>query len=204
MMFTTFLVESIFRNNRLLIISNINSPYKFQESTHGGAGFNSPPLVVLVLMDINHCTGPLELLNELNCEGRTKLAALRKHIDRLDTLSAFRKANVACLLSIERQKKDKKGLVKISSNVTEQLLSISRHLADTTQRSADTLDSLANSSGNVQNTQQELLTTGSVITQSGKLLDKYGRREFTDKVLLFFAFAFFLACVVYIVQKRIF
>nr|CAD7399867.1 unnamed protein product [Timema poppensis] len=136
--------------------------------------------------DINHCTGPLELLNELNCEGRTKLAALRKHIDRLE------------------QKKDKKGLVKISSNVTEQLLSISRHLADTTQRSADTLDSLANSSGNVQNTQQELLTTGSVITQSGKLLDKYGRREFTDKVLLFFAFAFFLACVVYIVQKRIF
>nr|CAD7418863.1 unnamed protein product [Timema cristinae] len=165
-----------------------------------------------------------------------------------DTLSAFRKANVACLLSIERsnkeelfdevseeatlrhrQKKDKKGLVKISSNVTEQLLSISRHLADTTQRSADTLDSLgremsltlvmyscnlhhskanlkfmSNSSGNVQNTQQELLTTGSVITQSGKLLDKYGRREFTDKVLLFFAFAFFLACVVYIVQKRIF
>nr|CAD7418663.1 unnamed protein product [Timema cristinae] len=63
---------------------------------------------------------------------------------------------------------------------------------------------MSNSSGNVQNTQQELLTTGSVITQSGKLLDKYGRREFTDKVLLFFAFAFFLACVVYIVQKRIF
>nr|CAD7586444.1 unnamed protein product [Timema genevievae] len=156
------------------------------------------------VQDINHCTGPLELLNELNCEGRTKLAALRKHIDQLDTLSAFRKANVACLLSIERQKKDKEGLVKISSNVTEQLLSISRHLADTTQRSADTLDSLANSSGNVQNTQQELLTTSSVITQSGKLLDKYGRREFTDKVLLFFAFAFFLACVVYIVQKRIF
>nr|CAD7443888.1 unnamed protein product [Timema bartmani] len=121
--------------------------------------------------------------------------------EHADTLSAFRKANVACLLSIERsnkeelfdqvseeanlrhrQKKDKEGLVKISSNVTEQLLSISRHLADTTQRSADTLDSLANSSGNVQNTQQELLTTGSVITQSGKLLDKYGRREFTDKI----------------------
>nr|CAD7463182.1 unnamed protein product [Timema tahoe] len=146
-----------------------------------------------------------------------------KKLPQRNTLSAFRKANVACLLSIERsnkeelfdqvseeanlrhrQKKDKEGLVKISSNVTEQLLSISRHLADTTQRSADTLDSLANSSGNVQNTQQELLTTGSVITQSGKLLDKYGRREFTDKVLLFFAFAFFLACVVYIVQKRIF
>jgi protein transport protein SEC20 len=46
--------------------------------------------------------------------------------------------------------------------------------------------------------------TGSVIDQSGKLLAKYGRREFTDKVLLLFAFAFFLACVLYIVQKRLF
>lgn len=61
-----------------------------------------------------------------------------------------------------------------------------------------------NSSGNVQGIQDELQTTGSVITQSGKLLAKYGRREFTDKVLLLFAFNFFLACVLYILQKRLF
>lgn len=41
-----------------------------------------------------------------------------------------------------RQRKDKEGLVKMSSDVTEQLLSISRNLADTTQRSADTLETL--------------------------------------------------------------
>lgn len=41
-----------------------------------------------------------------------------------------------------RQRKDKEGLVKMSSDVTDQLLSISRHLADTTQRSADTLETL--------------------------------------------------------------
>ena len=41
-----------------------------------------------------------------------------------------------------RQRKDKEGLVKMSSDVTEQLLSISRHLAETTQRSADTLETL--------------------------------------------------------------
>nr|CAD7443889.1 unnamed protein product [Timema bartmani] len=44
-------------------------------------------LVYVSQSDINHCTGPLELLNELNCEGRTKLAALRKHIDRLESLA---------------------------------------------------------------------------------------------------------------------
>jgi hypothetical protein len=45
-------------------------------------------------------------------------------------------------MSNYRQRRDKEGLVKVSSDVTEQLLSISRHLADTTQRSADTLETL--------------------------------------------------------------
>ncbi|XP_063236628.1 vesicle transport protein SEC20 [Bacillus rossius redtenbacheri] len=208
-------------------------------------------LVKALIQDINHCCGPRELLNELNSEGRAKLATLRQHINQLEALArdedkpsaraalleeveghrqqltssyaAFRKANVACLLSLDRadkeelldaageevalrhrQRRDKEGLVKASSSVTDQLLSISKNLAETAQRSAGTLDSLVNSSSNVHDTQQELLTTGSVILQSSKLLDKYGRREFTDKVLLFFAFAFFLACVVYIIQKRLF
>lgn len=138
-------------------------------------------------------------------------------------MEAFRKANIKAMLAIEksnkeellkpkneetvlrqRQKRDKTGLVKMSTNITDQLLSISRQLADTTQRSADTLDTLATSSMNVQGTQEELMVTASTIGQSGKLLAKYGRREFTDKILLFFAFAFFIACVLYIVQKRLF
>lgn len=136
----------------------------------------------------------------------------------------------------------------MSTSVTDQLLSISRNLADTTQRSAETLETLgnyfflltkkmvfnyvklacskpslveifsstyifnsqipphiaANSSTSVHSTRDELLTTSSVIQQSGTLLAKYGRRELTDKVLLFFAFAFFFACVLYIVHKRLF
>ncbi|KAJ8867395.1 hypothetical protein PR048_031196 [Dryococelus australis] len=208
-------------------------------------------LVKALIQDINHCSGPRELLNDLNSEGRAKLAALRQQINQLEVLAgeedkpadrsalleevvghrqqltssyaAFRKANVSCLLNLDRadkeelmdavgddvalryrQRRDKEGLLKTSSNVTDQLLSISKNLAETTHRSAGTLDSLVNSSGNITDTQQELTTTGSVISQSSKLLDKYSRREFTDKVLLFFAFAFFLACVVYIVQKRLF
>ncbi|PSN48876.1 Vesicle transport protein SEC20, partial [Blattella germanica] len=197
--------------------------------------------------DISTCLGPLEVLDELNRESRFKISNLRKHIEQLEilakehdkeserikilkeveshknqltsTMISFRKANVACMLTINKfskeelfangnedsglhhrqvnliTRKDKEGLVKTSSNVTEQLLSISRHLADTTQ---------PNSSSNVHGTQDELQTTGSVISRSGKLLAKYGRREFTDKVLLLFAFAFFLACVLYIVQKRLF
>lgn len=63
---------------------------------------------------------------------------------------------------------------------------------------------LANSTSNVQDTHDELQTTGSAISQSGKLLAKYDRRESTDKVILFLAFVFFLFCVLYIIQKRLY
>jgi len=39
------------------------------------------------LQDINTCTGPLEVLNELNREGRTKIATLRKQIQQLEILA---------------------------------------------------------------------------------------------------------------------
>lgn len=138
-------------------------------------------------------------------------------------MEAFKKANIKSMLAIEksnkeellkpaneettlrqRQKRDKESLVKMSSSVTDQLLSISRQLADTTQRSADTLDTLVTSSDSVIGTQEELQVTSGAISQSGKLLAKYGRREFTDKVIMFFAFGFFIACAVYIIQKRLF
>ncbi|XP_018329564.1 vesicle transport protein SEC20 [Agrilus planipennis] len=139
------------------------------------------------------------------------------------TMESFKKANIKAMLAIEksnkeellkskdeqtairnRQKPDKKNLAKMSSSVTDQLLSISRQLAETTKRSADTVDVLASSSDSVIGTQEELKVTSTTISQSGKLLAKYGRREFTDKILMFFAFGFFLACVVYIVHKRLF
>ncbi|KAJ8913623.1 hypothetical protein NQ315_013445 [Exocentrus adspersus] len=139
------------------------------------------------------------------------------------TMDAFKKANLKSMLAIEkgakeellkptngenvlrqRQKRDKESMAKASSSITDQLLSISRQLADTTQRSADTLETLVTSSDTVTGTQEEMKLTSGVISQSGKLLAKYGRREFTDKVLMFFAFTFFIACVIYIVQKRLF
>lgn len=138
-------------------------------------------------------------------------------------MDSFKKANIKSMLAIEkntiddlmkphseetvlrnRQKRDKESLVKMNSSVTDQLLSISRQLANTTKRSADTLDALTVSSDTVIGTQEELKMTSGTISQSGKLLAKYGRRDFTDKILMFFAFAFFVFCVIYIIQKRLF
>ncbi|KAJ0180346.1 hypothetical protein K1T71_003750 [Dendrolimus kikuchii] len=140
-------------------------------------------------------------------------------------LREFKEANIASMFAIEKaqredllkpvdndetgvrnrkKKVDRDGLFKMSSGVTEQLLSISRQLADTTQKSQVTLDSLVSSSSTVHGTQSELENTAGTISQSSKLLTKYGRREFTDKVIMFFAFLFFLAVCLYIVQKRLF
>ena len=41
-----------------------------------------------------------------------------------------------------------------------------------------------------------------VFPQGRKLISKYGRRETTDRFLIFFAFAFFWACVFYVLRKR--
>lgn len=206
--------------------------------------------ILFIIKDIQQCNGPLEDLDELNAEGRAKIAALKFSIEHLasiaetetdqkkkvellsavesykeqltTSLAAFRKANVvsACvidklarenLFSIPeerqnalRKRHDKQSLTNASSQVTDKLLSISRHLAETTQRSADTLDTLLTSSDKVGNTKDELEHQQQAIVQSGKLLGKYGRREVTDKALLALAFAFFLACVFYILQKRLF
>lgn len=53
-------------------------------------------------------------------------------------------------------------------------------------------------------TKKELEHQQQVIQQSGKLLGKYGRREYTDKVLVILAFIFFNVVVLYILKKRLF
>lgn len=76
------------------------------------------------------------------------------------SLAAFRKANVVSMCVIDklakeellstseeqqaviRRRHDKRSLANASSQVSDKLLSIARHLAETTQRSADTLDTL--------------------------------------------------------------
>lgn len=56
----------------------------------------------------------------------------------------------------------------------------------------------------VGETEEELRSMGGHIQSSHKLLTKYGRREWTDRLLILLALAFFFATVLYIVKKRLF
>ena len=87
--------------------------------------------------------------------------------------------------------------------MTDDLAAISRQLAATVKRSADTIDDLVASSSTVDETGEEFKNMGAVLGQTRMLITKYGRRETTDRVLIFFAFAFFFAVVFYILRKRV-
>jgi len=63
---------------------------------------------------------------------------------------------------------------------------------------------VVSSSRTVGDTEDELKNMGGHIQSSHKLLTKYGRREWTDRLLILLALAFFFASVLYIVKKRLF
>ncbi|KAB7498398.1 Vesicle transport protein SEC20, partial [Armadillidium nasatum] len=80
-----------------------------------------------------------------------------------------------------REKMSREIMMKKSAELTDDLLMVTRMIKDNTEKSTRTLDKLVESSQMVTSTQEELKTMGSVIGQAKKILNKYGRRENTDK-----------------------
>ncbi|XP_041788293.1 vesicle transport protein SEC20 [Anopheles merus] len=149
------------------------------------------------------------------------------------TLQAFRKANINTMLEIEKANKEElfalrpeasdvrqrkvgpggpttgkthrnSSLLFQQESVTDRMISISKQLHDTTQKSAATLDMLVATSATVESTRDELLKTAGKIHQSRKLLQKYSRRDCTDKVLAMFGLVLFLVSVLYVLSRRLF
>ncbi|XP_068445051.1 vesicle transport protein SEC20 [Clinocottus analis] len=138
----------------------------------------------------------------------------------LSNQTGWRKANMASKLSIDNMEKQallnradsgvrqrkmtKEDLAQTSSDITENLMSISRMMAQQVQQSEETMTSLATSSRTIQETNEEFKTMTGTIKLGRKLITKYNRRELTDKLLIFLALALFLATVLYILKKRLF
>ncbi|KAG5853461.1 hypothetical protein ANANG_G00073700 [Anguilla anguilla] len=98
----------------------------------------------------------------------------------------------------------KESLAQSSSDITESLMSISRMMSQQVQQSEETMSSLATSARTVLQTNEEFKAMTGTIQLGRKLITKYNRREFTDKLLIFLALALFLATVLYILKKRLF
>lgn len=91
-----------------------------------------------------------------------------------------------------------------SSKATQNLTQLVSRMNDEVVRSGETLESLVRSSEVLKTTDSEFGNMGATIQSSGRLLSKYSRREFTDKILIALASCLFFATVLYIVQKRMF
>jgi len=151
------------------------------------------------------------------------MTTVERHREQLTACQRqFRLANVKAMTALEtqssrdlfkssggdnpglRQRRDKEQMVTEYSNVTDNLTAISRQLAETVERSKLTVGNLEGTSKAVEELGDEYKMMGGVIGQSRKLITKYARREFTDKILIAFALAFFFGVVLYILRKRLF
>ena len=71
------------------------------------------------------------------------------------------------------------------------------------KRSEETMHTLVNSSMKLGDTKQEMDTIGASIKVGSRLISKFKRREFTDKILIFLGLVLFFGVVLYILKKRV-
>ncbi|CAG2239476.1 SEC20 [Mytilus edulis] len=120
-----------------------------------------------------------------------------------NTVSTLRQSNLSAQLAIDRSEKDqllnggtelrkrggnsKEGLAKVASDITENLMTLNRKIADQVKQSESTKSTLLKSSTTITSTQEEMKSMGGHIKNSQRLITKYSRRQFTDKLLIFLA-----------------
>lgn len=148
------------------------------------------------------------------------LAAMQHHRKELSSLQAsIRKANLASKAIIDKSEKEellrgqasnvrnrtfnKENLAKTASNITQDLMSIARMMEGQVKQSEADMQILASSSAQVKDTQEEYKGLSGVIQTSKNLLNKYNRREVTDRLLIFFGLVLFFSTVLYILKKRL-
>uniref|UniRef100_T1JH73 Sec20 C-terminal domain-containing protein n=1 Tax=Strigamia maritima TaxID=126957 RepID=T1JH73_STRMM len=175
--------------------------------------------IKLIAQTYNYDLERLAKEQDIEADKANLLKEVENHSQQTASMqTSLRKANVAARMAIDklnrevlltlpttdvrRRKRDKEELVKTSSGITDSLFALSQLMSNQVQQSEHVLSHLVGSSKTLTENQEEFKTMGSVIQQSQKLLTKYNRRELTDKILIFFALAFFFACVLYIVKKQ--
>jgi protein transport protein SEC20 len=86
---------------------------------------------------------------------------------------------------------------------TQKLSELLSRMNDQVEQSGQTLGTLVDSSAMINSTEQEFHSMSATVQVSSKLLSKYSRREFTDKMLFALTVLFFFGTVFYIVKQRL-
>jgi len=100
----------------------------------------------------------------------------------------------------ERTRQD---AVKVTKNLTEGLRRTRSTMSNEVERSLATIQELDASNKIINNTILQHKEYGSFVRSGRGLLTKLKRREFTDRLLIFFGVLLFLLVVLYIVKQRL-
>ncbi|XP_062522287.1 vesicle transport protein SEC20-like [Corticium candelabrum] len=104
----------------------------------------------------------------------------------------------------ELRHRSRDSLVHSANNVTENLVHIREMMATSLDQSETTTEVLAGSSKTVSHAHEELKTFSSTVGTSRILVNKYNRREFTDRLLIFVGLLLFSSTVIFVVTRRLF
>ncbi|XP_029643791.1 vesicle transport protein SEC20 isoform X1 [Octopus sinensis] len=137
----------------------------------------------------------------------------------LSSVNSLRKAKLTAQMTLDRRLREEffsvespikqrkvsnhQALSRTANSITDNLISLNRMMATQVKQSEQTINTLASSSKTVDETHEEFKGMSGHIHTSKKLLSKYNRREFTDRLLIILALVFFFATVLYIVKKRL-
>jgi len=86
---------------------------------------------------------------------------------------------------------------------TESLSSLVSKMGEQLQRSENTTTTLIHSSDVLKTTHGQYSTINQTIKTGSKLISKYARREFTDRILIALALFVYFGVVLYILRKRL-
>lgn len=90
-----------------------------------------------------------------------------------------------------------------AQEVTESLLELRGMLHSQVASSEETMQNLVSSSSQLVKTKTGMQEIGADVKVSSGLISKFGRRELTDRVLIFAGLTLFFGVVLYIIQKRL-
>eukprot|EP00127_Corallochytrium_limacisporum_P005180 Clim_evm20s200 gene=Clim_evmTU20s200 len=123
-------------------------------------------------------------------------------VDKAHLLGDYRKRGPKSDAAAVRQRIKQTSMLDETHRITRQLQESSRVLAAQVQQSSQTTQLLGESSKTLNDTYDEMLNFTQTTAQSKDVIDRFRRREFTDRVLLGLATTFFLSVCLYILWKR--
>ncbi|KAG7174799.1 Vesicle transport protein SEC20-like 2 [Homarus americanus] len=145
-----------------------------------------------LIQEIREHTGSQAELDEIGSLVRSRISQLREQIEELKRLALVS-------LTEEAAKSDK--MLQDNHRAFRNAL-LTSQLAINQEPKMESNSHAVEGSQTILSTQEELKTMGSVIGQARKILNKYGRRENTDKLLIFLGLVFFLASCLVVLRNR--